>query len=82
MEPTLLLHLAVVLVADTRPRNNLSFNKTPRFVEGVEFTTTTPGSTNHTPFLLKFNYLLSIEFYKEGSIVNMRIEKWGIICVI
>ena len=47
-----------------------------RFVKGVEFTTTTPGSTNHTPFLIKFNYLLHIEFYKEGSIVHMSIEKW------
>ena len=38
----------------------ISLNKMARFVEGVEFTTTTPGSTNHTPFLIKFNYLLSI----------------------
>ena len=25
---------------------------------------------------VELNYLLRIEFYKEGSIVNMRIEKW------
>ena len=57
----------------------ISLNKMAHFVEGVEFTTTTPGSTNHTPFLIKFNYLLEfscIEFYKEERIVNMRIEKW------
>ena len=55
----------------------ISLNKTAHFGKQVEFTTTTPGSTNHTPFLIKFNYLLRIEIYKEGSTVNMRIEKWG-----
>ena len=28
----------------------ISFNKTARFIKQVEFTTTTPGSTNHTPY--------------------------------
>ena len=38
----------------------ISLKNMARFVKGVEFTTTTPGQTNHTPFLLKFNYLLSL----------------------
>ena len=55
----------------------ISLKKTARFVKQVKFTTTTPGYTDHTPFLIEFNYLLAIEFYKEGHIVDMRIDKWG-----